>query len=151
MPVRVAGAGSGDRFRKVAEGSGVCWCRFQRQVPEGSGESRQVPVFAGVGSGGKFRKVPEGSGRFRKGLEGCGKFRRVPARAGVGGRFRRVLEVPKPGSGVPVRAGVGSGGRVRKVPESSGVYIYIYIYIYDTAVGDATAAFLLPKHYFTKT
>ena len=32
------------RFRKVPEGSGVCWCRFRRQVPEGSGRSRCVVV-----------------------------------------------------------------------------------------------------------
>ena len=38
-----AGVGSGGKFRKVPEGSGVC---------------------AGVGSRGKFRK-PEGSGGFR--------------------------------------------------------------------------------------
>ena len=96
MPVRVAGAGSGEfrcvagagsggRFRKVPESSGVCWCKFRRQVPEGcrfrnvpessgvllaqvpetgSGRFRKVPVCAGVGSGGKFRKVA-GSGEFR--------------------------------------------------------------------------------------
>ena len=51
-----SGAGVGLRFRRVPASSGVCWCRFQRQVPEGSGG-------------------------FRKVLEGCGKFRRVPARA----------------------------------------------------------------------
>ena len=55
-----AGVGSGGRFRKVPESSGVCWCRFRR---------RKVPAYAGVGSGGKFRKVPESSGvkycRFR--------------------------------------------------------------------------------------
>ena len=52
---------------------------------------------------GKFRRVPESSGacwcRFqRQGSDGSGGFRRVPARVGV-----------------------GSGGRVQKVPESSGV------------------------------
>ena len=51
--------GSGGRFRKVPEDSGVCWCRFQRQVPEGSG------VCAGVSSGGRFQQVLEGSGGFR--------------------------------------------------------------------------------------
>ena len=61
-----AGVGSGGRFRKVPEGSGVCWCRFRRQVrrqvPEGSGGFRcvhQDPVCAGVGSGCNFRRVPE--------------------------------------------------------------------------------------------
>ena len=51
-----AGVGSGGegsgvcwcRFRrqvpKVLEGSGVCWCRFWRQVPEGSGGFRCVLV-----------------------------------------------------------------------------------------------------------
>ena len=39
-----AGVGSGGKFRKVPDGSGVC---------------------AGVGSRGKFRK-PEGSGGFRR-------------------------------------------------------------------------------------
>ena len=39
-----AGVGSGGRFRKVPESSGVCWCRFRRQVPEGSGEFRCVLV-----------------------------------------------------------------------------------------------------------
>ena len=33
------------------------WCRFRRQVPEGSGELR-----CGVGTGGRVRKVPESYG-----------------------------------------------------------------------------------------
>ena len=33
-----AGVGSGSKFWKVPESSGVCWCRFRRQLPEGSGE-----------------------------------------------------------------------------------------------------------------
>ena len=33
------GVGSGG---KVPEGSGVCWCRFRRQVPEGSAGFRFV-------------------------------------------------------------------------------------------------------------
>ena len=62
--------------------SGVCWCKFRRQVPEGSGGLR-VPVDAGVGSRGRFRNVLEGSGvkwcRFRRQVpEGSGRFRRVP-------------------------------------------------------------------------
>ena len=83
VPVRVAGAGSGGRFRKVPESSGVCWC---------------------IGSGGRFRKVPESSGvkwcRFRRQVpEDFGGFRCMPAEVqevGSGteglGRFRRVLE-----------------------------------------------------------
>ena len=73
-----AGVGSGGRFQKVPERSGVCWCRFRRQVPEagsggrfrrqvpeaGSGRFRTVSLCAGVGSGGNFRKVPEGFGKF---------------------------------------------------------------------------------------
>ena len=47
-----AGIGSGGRFRKVPEGSGVCWFRFRRQVaevPEGSGVCwRRVPGFRKV-------------------------------------------------------------------------------------------------------
>ena len=41
-----AGVGSaeGCRFRKVPESSGVCWCRFRRQVPEGSGQFQCVLV-----------------------------------------------------------------------------------------------------------
>ena len=31
---------SGGKFRKVPESSGVCYCRFRRQVPERSGELR---------------------------------------------------------------------------------------------------------------
>ena len=38
VPVR-AGVGFGGKFRKVPEGSGVCWCGF-RKVVEGSGEFR---------------------------------------------------------------------------------------------------------------
>ena len=76
-------------------------------------------MYAGVGSGGRFRKVPKGW--FRKVSEGSGGFWRVPARVGVI-RFRRQ---GSEGSGgfrkVPARVGVGSGGRVRKVPECSGV------------------------------
>ena len=69
-----AGVGSGGKFRKVPEGSGVCWCRFRRQVPEGAGGFRCVLLW-----------IPEG----------CGGFRRVPARAGAGsgGKLRR--EVPE--------------------------------------------------------
>ena len=75
-----AGVGSGGGFRKVPEGSGVCWCRFRSQVPEGSGEFRckmifrRVPVYAGVGSGGGFPKVAKGwSGRSWKVPEGSGE------------------------------------------------------------------------------
>ena len=32
--------GSGGKFQKVRESSGVCWCRFRKQVPEGSGGFR---------------------------------------------------------------------------------------------------------------
>ena len=40
---------------EVPESSGVCWCRFRRQVAEaGSGEFRCVL--------GRFRKVPERAG-----------------------------------------------------------------------------------------
>ena len=75
-----SGAGVGLGFRRVPASSGVCWCRFQRQVPEGSGI-------------------------FRKVLEGCGKFWRVPARAGVGsgGRFQRVPARAGVGSGDKVQ------------------------------------------------
>ena len=91
VSVRVAGAGSGGRFRKVPESSGVCWCRFRRRVPEGSGGFRRM-----------LAKVPEA---------GSGRFRRVPVCAGLGsGRL-----VPE------IDSGDGSGGRFRKVPESSAV------------------------------
>ena len=39
-----ASVGSGCNFRKVPEGSGVCWYRFRRQVPDGSGGFRCVLV-----------------------------------------------------------------------------------------------------------
>ena len=104
MPARVAKASSGGRFRKVPEGSGVCWCGFRRQVP--------VPE---AGSG-RFRKVPEGSGV-------CWWRFRVPE--GSGGLQCVVVEVPEAGSGrlrrVPECAGVGSGCNFRKVPAGSGV------------------------------
>ena len=70
-------AGGRFRIRKVPQGSGVCWCKFWRQVPEssggvlvyvpeaGAGRFRNVPVCAGVGCGGRFRKVPEGLAGFR--------------------------------------------------------------------------------------
>ena len=115
MPVRVWGAGSGGRFRKVLESSGVCWCRF--------------PVCAGVvGSGGRFRKVPEGSGvcwcGFRRQLpEGSGGFRKVPESSGVCWcRFRRQVWESSGVCWCSFRRQVpeGSGG-FRKVPESSGV------------------------------
>ena len=50
-----------------------CWCRFQRQVPEGSGKFRRVPPHAGVGSGGRFRRVPA-----RAGVGSAGRFWKVP-------------------------------------------------------------------------
>ena len=45
-----ADVGSGNNFRKVPE---ECWGRFRRQLLEGSGGFRRVPVF---------RKVQESSG-----------------------------------------------------------------------------------------
>ena len=119
--------GSEGRFQKVPESSGVCWCRFQRQVPEGSGgfrcvlaeassrRFRRVPVCAGIGSGGKFPKFPEGSGVCWCGVGSGGKLRRQVPEASSGGNFRNVPE----SSGACWC--IGSGGRVRKVPESSGV------------------------------
>ena len=65
---QVPEAGSGGRFRKVPESSGVGWCRFRRQVPEGSGEFRcvlVVPESSGVCWCRFRRRVPEGSGEFR--------------------------------------------------------------------------------------
>ena len=66
----------------------MCWCKFRRRVPEGSGEFwckmvysgrfRRVALYDGVGSGGRFRKVPKGW--FRKILEG---FLRVPESSGA--------------------------------------------------------------------
>ena len=60
------GVGSGGAFPKISEGSGVCWCRSQRRVPEGLvywfGGLRRVVARAGVGSRGRVRKVPESSG-----------------------------------------------------------------------------------------
>ena len=47
-----AGVGSGGRFRKVPDGSVVCWCRFRRQLPEGSEGSGEFQCF------GRFRRVP---------------------------------------------------------------------------------------------
>ena len=79
-----AGVGSGGNFRKVPDGSSVCWCRFRRQLPEGSGRFWRVPVCAGVGSGGNFRNLCWC--RFRRQLpEGSGGFRRIPV-------FRKVQE-----------------------------------------------------------
>ena len=53
-------------FRRVPQGSGVCWCRFRRQVPESFGIQR-VPECWRRGAG---ANVPEGLGRFRKVPEG---------------------------------------------------------------------------------
>ena len=59
-------------------GSGVCWCEWEGEVPEGSGGFRRVPEGSGgcaEGCGG-FGCVPvEGSGGFWKVPEG---FRSVP-------------------------------------------------------------------------
>ena len=60
-----AGAGSGGKFRKVAEGSGVCWCRFRMQLSEGSGGFRCVLVNRNLSPEptpahtGTFRNLPE--------------------------------------------------------------------------------------------
>ena len=65
-----AGVGSRGKFRKVPEGSGVCWCG------EGCGGFRRVPVRAGVGSGGKLRRqVPEASsgGKFWRQVPECSR------------------------------------------------------------------------------
>ena len=70
-----AGVGSG-RLWRVPESSGEfgefwCWCRFRRQVPEGSGGFRKV-----------LWRMAAGFGEFRRagvGLEaGFGRFQRVP-------------------------------------------------------------------------
>ena len=74
-----ARVGSGGGFQKVPEGSGVCWCRYRRQVPEaGSGRFRKVLVCAGIGSGGNFRKVLEGFRRGSGELQCFRRFTRVP-------------------------------------------------------------------------
>ena len=54
----------------------MCWCRFWKQVPAGSGEFRCV---AGVGSG-RFRRVPVCAGVGS--AEGC-RVRKVPESCGV--------------------------------------------------------------------
>ena len=97
-----AGVGSGGGFRKVPEGSGVCWCAFRRQVPEGSGEFRHKMVSVPEASSGRFRKVPVyagvGSERCWKVPEGSGVCRReVPEGSG---EFRyRMVSVPEASSG----------------------------------------------------
>ena len=53
-----AGVGSGGKFQKVPEGSGECWCRFRRQVPEGLGGFRSVLVWVPEVEV-EFRKIPE--------------------------------------------------------------------------------------------
>ena len=64
--------GSAGGFRKVPESSGVCWCRFRRRVPEGSGEFRREASsgrflkVSGVCWCRFWRRVPEGSGKFRR-------------------------------------------------------------------------------------
>ena len=116
-----AGLGSGGNFRKVPEGSSVCWCSFRRQLSEGSGRFRtQLPEGSGgfhVGSRGNFRNIPEGSSvcwsRFWRQLpEGSGgssvcwcSFR----------RFRRQL--PEGSGGFHI----GSRDNFRNVPEGSSV------------------------------
>ena len=96
-----AGRGSGGRFRTVPEGSGVCWCRFRRQVPKDIAWQHHcfqmslhclVRLESWEGS-----VVEAGSGRFRRLRKASGRFRRVP-----------------------VCAGVGSGDKFRKAPEGSG-------------------------------
>ena len=66
-----AGVGSRGRFRKVLESPGVWWCKFRRQVPEGSRGFRcvlmQVSEASSEGSGG-FRFVPAESSRVSEGL-----------------------------------------------------------------------------------
>ena len=53
-----AGAGSGGRFQKVpegfAEGCGVCWCRFRKQIPDGSERFWRVLVQVPAEGSGKF-------------------------------------------------------------------------------------------------
>ena len=111
----------------------MCWCRFRRQVAEGSrgfqsvlcscGVKFRKVVCAGVGGSGGFRcllvqEVVEGSSvcwcRFRRqvpeGPEGSGRFAEGSGEF-QSGRFWRVPEFRR----------VGTGGRVRKVPESYGV------------------------------
>ena len=58
VPVCAGGVGFGGKFRKVLEGSGVCWCRFRRQVPEGSGGFRCVLVQVPEPGSGRLRGVP---------------------------------------------------------------------------------------------
>ena len=71
MPVRVAGAGSGGRFRKVPKG-------WFRKVLEGSGGFRRVPTRVGVGFRGRVWKVPEGSEEFWE-----ARVQKVPESSGV--------------------------------------------------------------------
>ena len=133
MPVRVAGAGSGGRFRKVPESSGVCWCRFRRRVPkvpEGSGVGwcrfrRQVPEGSGEASSGRFRRVLvyAGVGSERWVPEGLGRFRKVPESSNVCWcSFRKqVPEGPGEFRYKMVLVPEASSGRFRKISEGSGV------------------------------
>ena len=79
-------------------------------------------MYAGVGSGGRFWKVPKGSERLVP--KGFGRLRRVLESSGACWcRFRRQgLDCSGGFRRVPACVGVGSGGRVRKVPESSGEF-----------------------------
>ena len=65
VPVRVEGAGSGGRFRRVPVCAGVGSGGRFRRVPESSGEFRRVPESSGVCWCRFWRQVPKGSGEFR--------------------------------------------------------------------------------------
>ena len=72
--------------------SGVCWCGWQVQVPEGSGHFWKVIEGSGAGPGRRFRKVLQASGvcrrgwqvRFLKVSEGSGGFGKLPEGSAVG-------------------------------------------------------------------
>ena len=75
----------GRQVPEGSEGSGVCWCRFRRRVPEGSGDLRSSGEDFGVlvsvpeANSGRFRRVPESSGACCSG----GRVWKVPESSGV--------------------------------------------------------------------
>ena len=129
------GAGSRGKFRTGPQSSGECWCRFRRQVPDGSAKFRWVLVQVPEAGSGRFRKVlaarqvPEGSGERWCRLRG--RFRKVPVSAGAGSGGKLWRQVRK----VLTRAYAGSGCRFRRVAESSGRFRRVLVQFLEADSG----------------
>ena len=117
------------RLWRVPESSGAGWCRFRRQVAEGSSGGKSVRWR--IGSGGRVRKVRESSGVIccLATLTGAAMY-----------CFEHLLVMTLSTWATQLR----KRDAAHVVKHGIRIYICVYIYIYDVyaiAVGDTAKAY----------